>query len=42
MSSDFYIGVTMGMLLICVLGIVFLLFEEEDEQNKRRKQHDRL
>lgn len=37
MSSDFYIGVTMGMLLICVLGIVFLLFEEEDEQNKRRK-----
>ena len=37
MIADFHIDIAMGMLLICVLGIVCLLFVEEDEQNKRRK-----
>ena len=37
MIAYFNIYIHMGILLICVLGIVCLLFVEEDEQNKRRK-----
>lgn len=37
MSSEFYIGIMLGMVFPIVMGIVFLLYDEEDEQNKRRK-----
>ena len=37
MSSEFYIGIMLGMVFTIVMGIVFLLYDEEDEQNKRRK-----
>lgn len=37
MSNDFYIGVMLGMVFTIVMGIVFLLYDAEDENNKRRK-----